>query len=257
MKKRTTLLMVVMFFLITGQLYAGQFGAAGPIANPGKLSLGAGYFYSQTQWESFDVGFANVTVSTRSQVLKSSQGYLQGSYAFSKNLEEYIRLGGANASGMLSDHTKIFGTFGLRSFFPVNTWFAMGPFIQFSAYSDSKDVKSYPAVAAGAPTTATVLTHMKNPWDLNVGLTLQTGKNGFIVYGGPVAYLQRARVDTDLQVAVGNASVGMSDSVNAYEKANMGAFLGVTLPLTKQLRLEIEGQYKGRVSVGGALSYSF
>jgi hypothetical protein len=49
----------------------------------------------------------------------------------------------------------------------------------------------------------------------------------------------------------------MSDSVKVYEKANVGAFLGVKLPLTKQLRFEIEGQYKGKTSVGGALSYSF
>ena len=257
MKKLITFLSVVMFLLVTGLLHAGQFGAAKPIANPGKLSLGGGYFYSQTEWESFDIEFANVMASTGSQVLKSNQVYLQGSYAFSENLEEYVRFGGANASDMLNDHTKIFGTFGLRSFFKVNDWFAMGPFIQFSAYSDYKDMKSYPAVAGVVPATATVLTQMKNPWDFNIGLTLQTEKNGFIVYGGPVVYWQRARVDTDLKVAVGNASVGMSDSVNVYEKANMGAFLGVTLPLTKQLRFEIEGQYKGKASVGGILCYSF
>jgi hypothetical protein len=257
MKKLTTFLLVMIFFLVAGHLHAGQFGAAEPIANPGKLSLGVGYFYSQTEWESFDVRFANTTVSTESQVLKSKQAYVQGSFAFSKNLEEYIRLGGADTSDMLNGQTKFFWTGGLRSFFKINDWFAMGPFLQFSAYSDCKDVKSYSAVAGGAPAIATALTHMKNPWDFNIGLTLQTGTNGFIVYGGPVAYWQRGRVETNLMVPVGTAAVGMSDSVKIYEKSNIGAFLGVTLPLTKQLRFEIEGQYKGKVSVGGALSYSF
>lgn len=257
MKKCATFSAVLMFLLFTGLLHAGQFGAAEPIANPGKLSLGGGYFYSQTEWESFDVLFANVAVSTGTQVLRSNQGYLQGSFAFSKNLEEYIRLGVADASNMLSDQTKFFGTFGVRGFFKINDWFALGPFVQFSAYSDYKDVKSYPAMAGGTLTTATVLAHIKNPWDLNVGLTLQTGKNGFILYGGPVVYWQRARVDTDLKIAVGNATAGMSDSVKVYEKSNIGAFLGVRLPLTQQLNAEIEGQYKGKASVGGSLSYSF
>lgn len=257
MKKLATLSAVLLFFILTGLLHAGQFGAAEPIANPGKLSFGGGYFYSQTEWESLDLAFANVSILTGNQVLRSNQAYLQGTFAFSKNLEEYIRLGGADASDMLHGPDKFFGTFGLRGFFKINDRFAMGPFLQFSAYSDYKHVQSYPAMAGGTLTTATVLTHMKNPWDCNLGLTLQTGKNGFIVYGGPVAYWQRARVETNLKVAVGNATIGMSDSTNAYEKANVGAFLGVRLPLTQKLKIEVEGQYKGKTSVGGTLSYSF
>jgi len=70
------------------------------------------------------------TASFDAFVLKSNQAYLQGSYALSKNVEVYARLGGADmkSSDEFSDSAKIFGTVGLRGFFYTNGWFSMGGF---------------------------------------------------------------------------------------------------------------------------------
>lgn len=94
----------------------------------------------------------------------------------------------------------------------------------------------------------------KKPREINLGVGLQGKIGDVIIYGGPVAYWTRAKVDWTGTIE-GKGS--KTESTSIKEKNNVGGFAGVRLPLTKGLNFDVEGQYKSRFSFGGALTYSF
>lgn len=239
MKLSSCMLLITLVLFATSISSAGQFGPAEPTAKEGKTSIGIGYFYSETKMKSADI---------EGLIFKSNQVYLQGSYSFVKNWEVYGRIGGADMkekeSG-LKDDVKTFGSLGVRGLFYDNGLFAFGPFIQGTLYSNYSDT----VTSGGATGKFTV----ENPWDGSVGLAAQIKKDNFIFYYGPFAYMARNK----LRVRVGFDSLSANDSSTLKEKGNFGGFLGINVLAAKRFNIGLEGQYTGRFSVGGIVSYSF
>ena len=264
MKKVMLVIVVLMLFAMGSMVYAGQFGPPEPAAKEGKASLGIGYFYSSAKYKPKD------TVNFREFKGTQNQAYLQLGYGFVKNAEVYLRVGGADAkvknaitdpditnSGPkdFKDGLKPFGTLGVKGIIyeSDNKSFGIGPFIQASLYSSYKDEWTFSEL--GWSDSGYLKLKVKKPWDINLGISAQAKIGEVILYGGPVAYWNKAKAEAEAK----NLTTGNSDSASTTikEKNNVGGFAGIRIPLSKGLNLEVEGQLKSRFSMGGALTYAF
>ncbi|MFZ3122682.1 MAG: hypothetical protein WA104_04870 [Thermodesulfovibrionales bacterium] len=261
MKKLMLVIMVLMLSVMGSAVYAGQFGPPEPAAKEGKTALGIGYFHYSAKSKPKD------TVNWEEGKSTQNQAYLQLGYGFTKNWEAYFRVGGAdtktkeafltsaddpNAAGFKSDFKdgyKPFGTIGVKGVFNVTPSFGIGPFLQASLSSSYKDSTS--GTYLGVPMTQEM--KVKKPREINLGVGLQGKIGDVIIYGGPVAYWTRAKVE----ISATALGITATASTTYKEKNNIGGFAGVRVPLSKGLSLEVEGQMKSRFSMGGALTYSF
>jgi len=268
MKKLILTIAIAAIFTTGSIAYAGQFGPPEPAAKEGKVALGVGYFYSSAKFKNTDSDGGEGKVT-------SNQAYLQLGYGLAKDWEAYVRVGGAdmkakevfefdNSTPDATNGLKPAGTIGVKGIFNVNNSFGIGPFLQASISSSYKETKTGTLTIGdvdGDGTDDTINTEtfkMKNPWEVNLGIALQGKIGEAIIYGGPVAYWQKSKVEFEL---AGTGSTGAllsgKESLTAKEKNNIGGFAGVRVPLGKGLNLEVEGQYKSEFSMGGALTYSF
>lgn len=262
MKKLMVIVAVLILFVTSSVVYAGQFGPPEPTAKEGKVALGVGYFYSSAKLKPKN------TEDWEEGKINQNQAYLQLSYGIIKNWEAYLRVGGADLkvknaitdsditnSGPkdFKDGLKPFGTLGIKGLLYESQSFGIGPFVQATLYSSYKDEWTYSEL--GWSDSGTLKAKYKNPRDINLGVSAQAKIGGVILYGGPVAYWYKAKAEVDVQ----NLTTGTSgsDSTTYKEKNNVGGFAGVRLPLGKGLSIEVEGQMKSRFSFGGALTYSF
>jgi len=226
MKRIVAAIFVTLLFV--GTAFAGQFGPPEPLADPGKVSLGLGYWLDRTKMEQ-----GGDRLGT-----KSNQYYLQGTYTFLKDWEVYGRLGGADmvvhsqdTNQRFSDGVNVYGSLGFKGVVYRYGDFAVGPFIEGSWYGDYKDVA-------------------KNLWDTNVGVSAQYKIHAVTLYGGPFGYWHEA----DSRLAL-NPSVSQDDM---KERHNLGGFLGVSVPVVQQkVFLAAEVQMKDRPGVGASISYKF
>ncbi len=238
---------------VCGVAAAGQFGPTEPTANPGSFSLGVGYFYDNTKWESPTLFGADLgTFRT-----ESNQGYVQGSYAVDKNWEISGRVGGASFKLKndpdLSDSAKFFGGLGVKGVLYSDKMFSIGAFAQGTFYSNYKDSVTEVVSVNGTNVTATGDFEFKNRYAVDVGVSGQVKIQNVAIYGGPFFYYSRAKFEAT--VAALGQSISDSDTVKA--KGAVGGFLGVSLPITKEVKLNLEGQVRSRFSGGAMISYSF
>jgi hypothetical protein len=255
MKTITIAISLLALCAFCGIASAGQFGTTEPTASPGKFSLGLGYFNENMSWQSTVYNNFRTT---------SNQGFVQVSYGIAKPLEVYGRIGGANMkmkdfSPYISDNAKPFGTLGLKYQFYKGTIFGFGAFAQGSYYSYFNDS----AMAPGITTSGTIVPNaiydykIKNYYNLNAGLSAQAKFKSFIVYGGGFLYRSRAKVESTTSGIIGTTFRTSYFNDNIKERNNLGAFLGVKIPITKQLGLNLELQQREYSSCGAILSYSF
>ncbi len=221
-------LVTVLSVLVVGTAFAGAFGPPEPLADPGKISLGFGYFLDRTKMKQDDDHLGT----------RSNQYFLQGTYTLLKDWEIYGRLGGADmvvhsrdTSQRFSDSATIYGTLGFKGVVYRYGNFAVGPFIEGSWYGDHAGVA-------------------KNQWDTNVGISAQYKIRSVTLYGGPFAYWRQA----DSLLALNPAS----SQDDMKERHNIGGFLGVRVPVVQQkVFLTAEGQMKDRPGVGASISFKF
>lgn len=261
MKSMAAIVMVLVFAMAGNYVHAGQIGAPEPMSKEGRASFGIGYFYSSDKVKPTDSDF-------KSSRITQNLAYLQFGYSFVQNWEAYVRLGGADISvpsafrtasddarfsgfgESFRDTMKPFGTIGVKGVFNLNPFLGIGPFFQASLYSSYKDKST--GTVLGLPATQEV--NVKNPYDISLGAALQGNVGGVILYGGPMVYWSRSKVEQDTVVIGGGTASG---STNYKEKGNFGGFAGFRVPLTKGLSFEVEGQFRNEVSGGGCLVYSF
>ena len=253
--KRLVLISAVLVVLFSTRVYAGEFGPVGPAGKDGQFTLGAGYFLSQTKIRPGSNDFFDEAEIRRNEV------YLQAGYSFTKNWEAYVRLGGAdfradNAfefdSGLkdFSDGMKPFAAVGIRGLAYSNAAFGIGPFLQTSFYSDFKKTEN--GRLLGLPVSEEL--KFKGLWELDLGAVVQVKLKDVVCYAGPVVYWTRTKVEAKGTVL---GAVFADEASTFKEKENVGGFGGLRVPLAKGLNLGIEAQAKGRLSVGGVLTYSF
>ena len=266
------------FTLAPCMTYAGQFGPPEPIASEGKVSLGVGYFHFSGKLKAENPG----ELFSARQKIQQNQVYLQAGYGFIKNWEAYLRVAGAdfeveNAfsfdSSLSRSNTsrqglRPFCTLGVKGLLYDGLYFGLGPFFQGSIFSSYEDKKTRVRPSGLCCNSDEV--EIKNPWDVNFGIGVQTKLYGVTLYGGSFAYwtgykaekvffIPNLEPEGCLGGAVGCPARTLVDKTHYREKNNFGGFVGLRTPLpwVERVHAELEGQFKNKGSVGISLHYSF
>jgi len=244
---------VVLSFLVlslsAGVSFAGQFGPVVPAVKSGEVSQEIGYFRSVGTWEADAQGFDDGE-------LTQNQVYVQAGYGFAGDWEAYFRIGGSDLSlekafavddSEMDDSFSPFVTIGARGLLYNGETFDFGAFVQGTYFGNFEDSKKFDV--SGTLVKETL--RLKDLWDVNAGLALQAKFGSVSVYGGPVAYYGRGRLETEVEVA---GLKGTSES-DYEEEGNLGGMAGVKIALSENLNVYLEGQYKSELSAGGAVTY--
>jgi hypothetical protein len=252
-------LSALLFFMINPSAKAaGLFGPPQTVSKEaGGLNTAIGYRYHEDTYK-------NGTYHT----FRQNEIYSQAAYGAKNIWEIYARIGIADlkifdvfssvdASTVtdkkdFEENWKFFGTLGAKAFYPINSIFGIGAFIQGTYYfSDFTDNVS----GTNGVTPFTAGLKVKNLWDVNCGVGLQvTIPRGIKLYAGPYIYYSEAKMSLasdipDLEYWTGDVSV--------QNKSIVGGFAGVDIPLIKGFRLNVEGQYSDRFSAGAAVTYKY
>ena len=260
MKSLKAIVIIVFFILIApGRAAAGgPFGPPQPIVKEAEgLHTGIGYWYHEDKYK-----------NGTEQVIRQNQVYSEAGYGTKNYWDIYVRVGisDLNVSDAFSstsaatitfkndfeENRNYFGTFGAKGFYPFGKTFGVGAFIQGTYYfRDFTDHIS--GTRNGAPFAIEL--RMKNLWDVNFGIGFQaTVPYGIKMYLGPYVYYSEAKVSPSADVAGVALASGETTIKN---KTSFGGFTGIEVPLAKGFRLNLEGQYTERLSVGAAVIYVY
>jgi hypothetical protein len=232
---------------------AGAFAAqplGGPAeADPGKLSVSAGYFFSQDKWTSNTIsGSFDPKIETKSY-------FGQLSYGVAPGWDVYVRAGGIDAKLVESDanfkdNTNFFASLGMHGrLYEKKDWhLALGPIANFAYYTNWNQRADHAAFTGLRSVT------LKDHYSVNVGVGFQWSPIQFLtIYGGPFYNYETAKMET-----TGNlGGVPFSDSSNINTDKSFGTRLGVRIPIKNEFSINIEGMMKDYASFGGWLTFNF
>jgi len=260
MKSIKVIMLIVFVILIAPERAAasGPFGPPQPIVKGvGGVHTGIGYWFHEDTYK-----------NGTEQVTRRNQAYSELGYGSLNGWEITARVGmsdlklinafdSSNASTTTSktdfeENGKFFGTVGAKGFYPFNNTFGIGAFIQGSYYfSDFADTVS--GTRNGTPFSVEL--RIRNLWDVNFGMGFQaTVPYDIKMYIGPYVYYTELKGSPSADVAgVAFASV----ETTMKNKIGFGGFTGIEVPLAKGFRLNLEGQYSEKLSVGAAVIYVY
>lgn len=266
MKRIKLIAAFLVLFVGENMAFAGQFGAPEAVTKLGKISLGIGYFYYSDKLEPRDR--EGTWIGWEKSKITQNQAYLQLGVGIMPNCEVYFRVGGADIKvpdafltsdespelagfkDKFKDNLKPFGTIGIKGGYNFAPPFGIGYFVNTSLGSNYKDKTAGTFLGVAANQEMKI----KRPWEVNLGVALQGEIGEVLLYGGPLVYWVRSKVEWEGSIpGVGS----IRDSTTYKEKNNLGGFGGIRLTLGKGLSVEVEGQLKNRLSAGGYLVYSF
>jgi len=256
-KISTAVVVILISFFLPGAVFAGSlFGPPQPVSRKdGGLNTAIGYWHYEDKFK--DGG---------DYLLKQNQVYTHAGYGARDLWEVYGRLGIADmklenafspADGLTSTSNSdlndtwnnFFGTLGGKIFYPYTRIFGVGAFVQgtyyFNGFSDTVS-----GIRGGVPFTADL--KIKNMWDLNLGVGAQVSVADTRFYLGP--YFYHAEAEASPSPSPGLQFAGDTTIKN---KSSVGAFAGIDAPLGKGFRMNIEGQYSERLSIGAAVSFTY
>lgn len=259
--KRIIIITVSALLILASNVIATAGGLFGP---PQTISKEAGGLNTAIGYRYYEDTFKSDT----DHVVRQNQVYSQVAYGASHIWEIYGRIGisdlkifdAFNSTNVLTttsrnnfeENWKFFGTLGAKGFYPINNIFGIGAFIQgsynFSNFTDD---------IAGFNNTTPFIADLKikNLWDVNCGIGVQaTVPYGLKLYAGP--YIYYAAADAVLSADIPGLPFGKG-KVLLKNKSIAGGFFGADIPLAKGFRLNIEGQYADRFSVGSAITYTY
>jgi hypothetical protein len=256
---KVVVLIVFVILIAQGRAAAvGPFGPPQPIVKEAAgLHTGIGYWFHEDRYK-----------NGTEQTIRQNQVYSELGYGTKDSWEITARVGmsdlkfidsfsSSTASTTVSgkdfeEHGKFFSTMGAKSYYPFNKRFGMGAFIQGTYYfSDFTDTVS--GTRNGAPFSVELA--VKNLWDVNCGMGLQVAvPYGIKMYIGPTVQYSELKVSTSADVAGMAFSSGETTKKN---KTGLGGYTGIEVSLAKGFRLNIEGQYTERLSVGAAVLYLY
>jgi hypothetical protein len=260
MKSFKVIVMIVFVILMA----AGRAAAGGPFGPPQPIAKEAGGYHTGVGYWFHEDKYINGT----GQATRQNQVYSELGYGSRKGWEVTVRVGAsdlklidafssststtATSKKDFEENWKLFSTVGAKGFYPFSKTFGMGAFIQGTYYfSDFTDTVS--GTQAGAPFSAKL--RVKNLWDVNFGLGFQaTAPYGIKMYIGPTVHYSELKVSPSANVA-GVALA--SEETTMKKRTGFGGFTGIEVPLAKGFRLNLEGQYTERLSIGAAVIYVY
>ncbi len=256
---KVVVIIVFVMLSIPGRAAAGgPFGPPQPMAKEaGGLHTGLGYWFQEDKFK-----------NGAEQATRQNQVYSELGYGSRNSWEVTARVGlsdlklidafsSSTASTVTSkkdfeDQRIFFSTVGTKGYYPFNKTFGLGAFIQGTYYlSDFSD--SVSGTRNGAPFSVEL--SVKNFWEVNGGLGFQaTILEGLKVYIGPYVHYSELKVSSSGDV---DGLAYASGETTMKNKTVFGGYTGVEVPLGKGFRLNLEGQYTERVSVGAAVIYVY
>jgi hypothetical protein len=259
--KSLKVIVMILFVILTalgGAVAGGPFGPPQPIGKEaGGIHTGIGYWFQEDMYK-----------NGLEQVIRQNQVYSELGYGSRNGWEITARVGmsdlklidsfsSSSASTAMSkmdfeEHGKFFSTLGVKGFYPFNNTIGIGAFIQGTYYfSDFTD--SVSGIRNGVPFSAEL--RIKNLWDVNFGIGLQvTVPYGIKMYIGPYVNYSEFKVWPSADIAGVALASGETTMKN---KTGFGGVTGIEVPLAKGFRLNLEGQYTEKLSVGAAVLYVY
>lgn len=225
------------FTIHPAAMAAGSFGAPQTVSrDEGGLNTAIGYRYHEDVYNDA----ADIKIG-------QNEVYSQVAYGAKNSWETYARIGMADLKieNVFKDQERFFATLGAKAFYPLNSQFGIGAFVQGTYYlSDFSDKISRNRKI-----------EMDNLWDVNCGIGFQiTLPCGTRLYAGPYVYYSEADMSLSSRVATLGYTRG---DFSLENKSLAGGFAGLDIPLAKGFRLNVEGQYADRFSAGAAISYTY
>lgn len=237
---------------------AGLIGPPQPVSRKdGGLHTGIGYWHHEDKLK-----------DGRDYTLKQNQLYTHAGYGSGDLWEIYGRIGISDVklqnafsptqSATTSSKTDLednwnnfFGTLGAKIFTPVGRTFGLGAFAQgtwfFNDFSDSAS-----GTRNGSPFISEL--KIKELWDVNFGIAFQaTVMDETRLYAGPYLYYSEAKISPSANIP----GLQFTGDETLKSKSNAGGFAGVDTPLGKGFRANIEAQFSDRVSIGGAITFTY
>jgi hypothetical protein len=236
----------------------GLFGPPQPISREaGGLNTAIGYVYHE-----------DVYKNNADHIMRQNQIYSQVAYGILDKWEIYGRVGisdlkifdAFSSTNVLTttskndfeENWKFFGTLGAKGFYRINKIFGIGAFIS-GTYNFSNFTDEITGINNSIPYRADL--KIKNLWDVNSGIGLQANiPSGIKLYVGPYIYYSEANVS--LSANIPGLEFG-TESAILKNKSVAGSFIGADIPLARGFRLNVEGQYAQRFSLGAAVTYIY
>jgi hypothetical protein len=250
------ILSVLVMIVFCGTAFAGgPFGSPQPLSKEsGGLRTAIGYWHYE---DKFDDG--------TDHVIRQNQVYSEAAYGKGKAWEAYGRIGLSDlkisnafrstqpstttSKRDFEDNWNVFGTLGVKGFYPLNEIFGIGAFVQGTYFFRDADDNVY-ETAGG--TSSHMKLRVTDLWDVNFGMGLQaTVWRDTKLYAGPYIYYAEARVSPSPDTP--GIQLGRRDET-LQNKTNVGGFAGIDVPIAKGFRLNMEGQYSERFSAGAAIT---
>ncbi len=237
---------------------AGPFGPPQPMTKEtGGLRTAVGVWFQEDQ-------FKNGT----EHVFRQNQVYSEAAYGARNTWEVYGRIGisdlkifdafasqqpaTTSSKNDFEENWKFFGTLGAKGFYPFNSTFGIGAFVQGTYFFRSL-MDEVSGVRNGVPYTIEL--EIKHLWDVYSGLGFQIAAPlGAKLYLGPYVYYTEAQASPSTSVPGLNLTAGDTTLRN---KSAVGGFAGIDLPLARGFHLNLEGQYSERLSGGLAITYIY
>ncbi|KUG22619.1 hypothetical protein ASZ90_007609 [hydrocarbon metagenome] len=249
---------VFIFTIKPAAMATGIFGPLQTVSKEaGGLNTAIGYVYHEDTYK-----------NGVDHTVRLNEIYSQAAYGAKNIWEIYARVGLADMkivdvfsstdTSVKTDRNnfeanwEFFGTLGAKAFYPINSILGIGAFVQ-GTYYFSNFVDTVSGTEGGAPFISEL--KIKNFWNANFGVGIQaTLPLGIKVYAGPYVYYSEAEVS--LHSCVSGSEYRVEDDT-IRNKAIVGGFTGVDIPLVKGFRLNVEGQFTDRFSAGAAVSYTY
>lgn len=249
---------LIIFAVRPEAMSTGLFGPLQTVSkDAGGLNTAIGYFYHEDTYK-----------NGVDHTVRLNEIYSQAAYGAKNIWEIYARVGLADMkffdvfsstdASIKTDRDnfeanwEFFGTIGAKAFYPINSIFGIGAFVQGTYYfSDFVDTVS--GTDGGTPFISEL--KIKNFWNANFGVGVQaTLPHGIKFYAGPYIYYSDASVS--LRSCISGSGYLVEDD-NIRNKSIVGGFTGLDIPLVKGFRLNVEGQLSDRFSAGAAVSYTY
>jgi hypothetical protein len=251
---------LLMLFIIPGTaVSSGLFGPPQPVSREeGGLNTAIGYGYHVDKFEH----------DSDSYTIRQNQVYSQVAYGARHIWEVYGRIGMADleiddayrptAASITSsrddfeENEKFFGALGAKAFYPFNSAFGIGAFIQ-GYYSFDNFTDEISGIQNG--TLYRTELKVKELWDVRTGFGLQAKTHcGVVFYIGPYVYYSEAKISPSRKIP----GLGLaSENATMKNKTEVGGYAGMQVPLGKGFSLNVEGQYSERFSIAAAITYTY
>jgi len=289
---------ITVVVLTSAVAHAGQFNSPVPIANSGQIYIGIGYSYESAEFEPDEKSQENFIADLGGKLVdknywkdtttKQHGAYIESGYGIFEDWELYGRFGAANAKienfgtlreedstsgeilgiSSIENNLKPYGTAGFRGVIYGNKYISIGPFAQFTLYSNYRDQKTvnYTLTGVGGTTivdtTASITREYKTPWNVNAGLSArvlleETEFGSGYLYGGGFYYASRAEARSTVDVDSSFPRINLNYSTDLEDSGNFGGFAGLSLVLNSDITLNLEMQFKSKASFGVSLSKAF